>query len=133
MIWRSLIEKQAQGYIQTHTVMEYVVERLKGQILIELINKDFFLFNQHLLVAENSKHCGIENQISVILRSIADKLCNYFPSRIALKRHIQEIIEEVQTFQNCLSKYGISNFIHLCNYLKIQLTTAEQEIFQDGL
>lgn len=130
LIWRSLIEKQAQGYIQKPVVMEYVVERLKEQILSELINKEFFLFNQHLLVAENRKHCGIENHASVILQGIADQFCNYFPSRIALKRHIQEIIEEVQTFQHCLCKYGISNFTHLCNYLKIELKTAEQEIFQ---
>ncbi|MBD2199481.1 MULTISPECIES: NB-ARC domain-containing protein [Calothrix] len=130
LIERSLIEKQAQGYIQKPVVMEYVVEWLKEQILSELINKEFLLFNQHLLVTENSIHCDIKNQTIVILRSITDQFCNYFPSRIAIKRHIQEIIKEVQTFKHCLSKYGISNFIHLCNYLEFELTTAEQEILQ---
>ncbi|WP_339381905.1 NB-ARC domain-containing protein [Calothrix parietina] len=33
LIWRSLIEKQAKGYIQKPIVMEYVLERLKQQIL----------------------------------------------------------------------------------------------------
>ncbi|UKO97846.1 NB-ARC domain-containing protein [Nostoc sp. UHCC 0870] len=130
LIWCSLIEKQAQGYIQKHTVMEYVVERLKGQILIELINKEFLLFNKYLLSTENTKYCVIENHTSVNLIGIADQFCNHFPSRIALKRHIQGIIEEVQTFRQGLSEYGISNLIHLCNYLKIDLTEAQKEILQ---
>jgi hypothetical protein len=73
---------------------------------------------------------GIENRTSVTLLGIADQFCNYFPSRIALKKHIQEIIEEAQTFKHCLSEYGISNFIYFCKYVKIELTKTEKELLQ---
>ncbi|MDB9372652.1 NB-ARC domain-containing protein [Nodularia sphaerocarpa] len=128
LIWRSLIKKKAKGYILKLVVIEYVVEKLTQQILIELINTKFFLFNKYLVFTETTKKHLINNQVSLTLKAIVEKFCNYFTSKTDIKRHIQGILEEVQSFRQQLSKYGVFNFIHLCDYLEIELTEAEKEI-----
>lgn len=128
LIGRSLIDKQAKGYTLKLLLREYLREKLKQQILIELINTKFSLFNKYLLFIEKSKDCFIKNHTPVILLDIADDFCDNFTSKIALKIHIQGIVEEVQTFRQQLSKYGLLNFIHLCDYLEIELTEAEKEV-----
>ena len=128
LIWRSLIDKQAKGYTLKLLVSEYLREKLKQQILIELINTKFSLFNKYLLFSEKSRYCLIKNHNPAILLDIADDFCDSFTSKTALKIHIQGIVEEVQTFRQQLSKYGVFNFIHLCDYLEIELTEAEKEV-----
>ncbi|MEH2091790.1 NB-ARC domain-containing protein [Nostoc sp.] len=130
LIWRSLIEKSAKSYIQKPVAIEYVIEKLKQQVLIELINIKLFLFNKYLLIAKSTKNCLIKKHNSLILLCIADQLGNHFTSRIALERHIQGILKEVQNFRQQLSKNGVSNFIHLSNYLEIELTKVEQGVLQ---
>ncbi|KZL48915.1 hypothetical protein A2T98_15590 [Nodularia spumigena CENA596] len=128
LISRSLIEKTAKGYTQKLVVMKYVGEKLKQQILMELINRKFSLFNKYLLFPETSKKYLIKNQFSVNLKAIAEQFCNYFTSKTDIKRHFQGILEEVQTFRQQLSKYGVFNLIHLCDYLEIELTEAEKDV-----
>ncbi|QLE46996.1 hypothetical protein FD724_01780 [Nostoc sp. C057] len=55
LIWRSLIEKSAKSYTQKPVVIEYVIEKLKQQVLIKLINTKLFLFNKYLLIAKAPK------------------------------------------------------------------------------
>ncbi len=128
LIWRSLIGKQAKGYTLKFLVSEYLREKLKQQILIELINTKFSVFNKYLLFIEKSKDCFIKNHTPAVLLDIADDFCANFTSKTALKIHIQGIVEELQTFRQQLSKYGVFNFIHLCDYLEIELTEAEKEV-----
>ncbi|MDB9306222.1 NB-ARC domain-containing protein [Nodularia spumigena CS-591/12] len=128
LISRSLIEKTAKGYTQKLVVMKYVGEKLKQQILMELINTKFSLFNKYLLFTETAKKYLIKNQGSVNLKAIAEQFCNYFTSKTDIKRHFQGILEEVQTFRQQLSKYGVFNLIHLCDYLEIELTEAEKDV-----
>ncbi|XHR83537.1 MAG: NB-ARC domain-containing protein [Gloeotrichia echinulata GP01] len=130
LIWRSLIEKKAGGYTQQPIVMDYITEKLHQQILIELINKKFCLFNRYALIIKTAKYYIQATQMQLILQPIAEKFRNHFTSKASLYQHIRGILNEVQKLGNSLSDYGCDNLIHLCRHLEIELTAAEKAMLK---
>lgn len=124
LIWRSLIEKNANYYTQRPTVMEYITEQLHHKIVIELVNKNFSLFNRLALIVTTAKDDIRATQMQLIMQPIADKLYHHFLLISALEQHILDILAEVQQLKNCLSSYGLTNLNHLCYHLKIELAPS---------
>ncbi|KST61780.1 hypothetical protein BC008_06970 [Mastigocoleus testarum BC008] len=130
--WRSLIEKdsprlmerQFGGYTQQPVVMEYVSDRLIGEVSSEIARVNSFpnLFCSYALIKATAKDYVRESQIRVILKPIAAHLNRNFGSSKLIERQLQNILKLLRDSEIPLSGYGTSNLIHLAYHLHIDLS-----------
>ncbi len=75
---RSSIETTERGLTQQPVIMEYVTQRLIGQIERELIMGELELFNTHALIEAHTQDYLRDAQIQLILQPLIDRLLTHF-------------------------------------------------------
>lgn len=120
--WREesrLIATQSSRYTLQPLLMEYVTEQLTKQITTELKTKKLSFLIRYALIKTTA--AGIK----LILQPIADFLNTNFHSEKEIQQQIQQIWELLHTENFMLSGYGVSNLIHLCHHLQLDITSYD--------
>jgi WD40 repeat protein len=128
---RSLIEQKQGRFTQQPVVMEYLTERLIERICVEIQTattpietERAWAFNSYALIQATAKDYVRESQIRLILKPIADGICQQFGSA-ALAQQMLQILSIVRTADLASASYGAGNLINLANYLKLDLTGCD--------
>lgn len=135
LMWRSLIERQAQTYTQQPVIMEYVTNRLIEQVNHELTNSftkavsdstnlllPTDLVNVYALLKTTVKDYVRDSQRRLILVPIADHLLSSFNQVETVAGRIKVIVRSLRQNSSLATGYICGNLLNLCWHLRIELT-----------
>ncbi|MBF2067425.1 MAG: NACHT domain-containing protein [Calothrix sp. C42_A2020_038] len=121
LIRRSLIEKardlsEVSTFTLQNVVMEYMTDRLIEQVITEINQGSFKIFNTHALMKATASDYIRSSQIRLIIEPIADSLTP------EIKRSGETLLQTVRVASEVTSGYAVGNIINLLVYLKINLS-----------
>jgi WD40 repeat protein/transcriptional regulator with XRE-family HTH domain len=119
--WRSLVERKSTSYTQQPVVMEYATKQLIDQVVQELIDLDFHVYERHSLLKTTVPDYIRDSQIRLILQAIAEALSAHFgPSNVAA--HLQLVLQAARKTQTPFFGCAVGNTINLYQQLQLDLT-----------
>jgi WD40 repeat protein len=123
---RSAIETTEIGLTQQPVVMEYIIERLIGNIQQEIISGSLHLLRSHALIEAKAPDYIRETQIQIILQPLAQQLLQHFGRTEKLASHLRDILAGLRDFSAIDSatkgiNYSAGNIINLLCHLGIDL------------
>lgn len=132
LLRRSLIERSVAGFTQLPAVMEYMSERLIGEIYQEIVKETPELLLRHALIKAQTKDYVRQSQVRLILEPIAARLRSRFSIQQDLETQLRRILLKLRSYQDtdvttkkdAISHcgYGAGNLLNLLCYLQIDLT-----------
>ncbi|WP_242045751.1 MULTISPECIES: NB-ARC domain-containing protein [unclassified Calothrix] len=126
LTWRSFIEKRSGAYSQQPAIMEYVTDCLIHKLATELLIIQTSSLNHYALVKTTVLDCIRETQIRLILHPFIEQLqAAFHHSSEQLEHHLQSILSALRCAPESVFGYGVGNFINLCLYLQIDLTSYD--------
>jgi WD40 repeat protein len=118
---RSSIETTERGLTQQPVIMEYVTDRLIGQIEREIIAGELDLFRTHVLIEAETKDYLRDAQTQLILQPIIDRLLAHFITRSHLELHLTKILTSLRHQTDKIADYAAGNLLNLFCHLKTDL------------
>ena len=118
---RALIETTERGLTQQPVIMEYVTERLIGQIEREIISGELSLFRTHALIEAQTQDYLRDAQIQLILQPLIDRLLTHFTDRSHLELHLSKILITLRHETDKIAGYAAGNLLNLFCHLKTDL------------
>jgi len=119
---RALIERAAAGFTLQNMVMEYVTNRLIGQICAEIINGTVTIFKSHALIKAQAKENVRQSQERVILKPVAEKLLSTLGHKKKIARLLADILSSLREKPLPESAYAAGNVLNLLVHLEYDLT-----------
>jgi WD40 repeat protein len=122
LVRRSLIEKLRLGleYVQQPVVMEYVTERLIGQVVEELLSGNLEIFCRFALLKTTLPDYLRESQQRMILEAIAERLSQATTTRQSLHQLFLGRLNQLRTQSQPIG-YGAGNLFNLAIQLQLDL------------
>lgn len=108
-------------YTQQPVVMEYVTEQLIHQVLQEIIQQQFSLFNSHALMKATAKDYVRESQIRVILLPILEQLKATDARKEIVEQILNCVLRHLQAQYTGIPGYAGGNLLNLLCCLKTNL------------
>lgn len=95
---RSLIERSEAGLTLQNVVMEYVTERLIGEVSAEILDdhREIRLLNSHALMKAQAKEYVRNSQVRLILDEVLEKLEQQLSSRAAVIARLSDILAQLR-------------------------------------
>jgi WD40 repeat protein len=118
---RSSIETTERGLTQQPVIMEYVTQRLIGQIEREIIMGKLELFNTHALIEAHTQDYLRDAQIQLILQPLIDRLLAYFSTQPNLEQHLDLLLAKLRQQPNEIADYAAGNLLNLFCHLNTNL------------
>jgi WD40 repeat protein len=136
--WRCLIEQRRGRYTQQPVIMEYVVERLLGELLGELRQvgqpepdradspspwERLLNFSRYALVKTTVRDYIRQSQERLILEPLAKRLTMASGSLAMLEQQLQTVLQQLRGVEGQLQQgYGTANLLDLLIHLGIDLS-----------
>jgi WD40 repeat protein len=118
---RALIETTERGLTQQPVIMEYVTQRLIGQIEREIITGELDLFRTHALIEAQTKDYLRDAQIQLILQPLVDRLLAHFTTQSHLELHLGNILTTLRHQTDKIAGYAAGNLLNLFCHLETDL------------
>jgi len=123
LIDRSLLKGTRGGFAQHPVIVEYTTEQFKKQVIQEIRQGDFEIFNSHALIKAKAKDYLRKTQINFILKPIADSIITDLRSKAAIESLLKEALRKLQ--ERPKAGYATGNILNLLVSLQIDLTNYD--------
>ncbi len=119
--WRSLIEKNANGFTQQPVVMEYMTDRLIDMAYHAAIERNPEFLMSYALVQHRAEDYIRETQIRQVLQPLTDRLLAHYGSVETLQRELNGLLESLRDRQTAIG-YAQGNIMNLLRASQNDLT-----------
>ncbi|NET36944.1 MAG: NACHT domain-containing protein [Cyanothece sp. SIO1E1] len=119
---RSLIEMGATGFTLQPVVMEYVTERLVGQICKEITTNQLALFKSHALIKVQTQDYIRDAQVCLVLKPLIGELLDRFITQTNLEAQLGNLLAMLRETFPAEPGYAAGNILNLLCQLTSNLT-----------
>ena len=120
---RSLIEQSGFDFTPQNVVMEYLTDRLVGQVCEEVKSENISLFNSHALIKAQAKEYVRKSQIRLILKPVTDQMLSVF-GEAAIANRLMQILSTLRKAQPRQAGYAGGNVINLLSCLEHNISNC---------
>ncbi|NET35759.1 MAG: NACHT domain-containing protein [Cyanothece sp. SIO1E1] len=118
---RSLIEMGATGFTLQPVVMEYVTERLIGQVCEEITTQQLALCKSHALMKAQAQDYIRDTQVRLVLKPILEELLDRFVTQAHLEAQLVRLLTLLRETSPAEPSYAAGNMLNLLCQLESNL------------
>ncbi|MEM7801157.1 MAG: NB-ARC domain-containing protein, partial [Chloroflexota bacterium] len=118
---RSLLEREANGFILQNVVTEYLTDHLITQIGSEAWDYRFAYLNRYSLILVEAKEYVRQSQERIFLGGVGQEISKKVRTQADLKTYIATLLEQARRDEVLSTGYLAGNLLNLLVHLKVEL------------